>query len=121
MSQTSNWLSRAVSAAAASCGRSGRGSTLIIGSIWKSRTEGFSARIATIASMLAWISWRFIAAPRCFANGLKTPPSPPAQEKNEISLIGEIQGASLYSLSTRVAALANSRNELTNSAEKMSR
>ena len=108
MSHAANWLRRYASAfrdilfAVALAAR-----TLMIGSIWKIRMAGFTSRIAWIAWMVARTSCRFISSPRCFANGLKMPPSPPAQEKNEISLIGEISGASSYSLMCLAASVAN--------------
>ena len=94
-----------------------RGTTLIIGSIWKDANRGFISRIASIDSRLARTSWRFISLPRPCANGLKMPPSPPAQEKKEISLIGQTSGASVYSLMCSSASARMRRNGRRSGAE----
>jgi len=49
-------------------------------------------------------------SPRCCANGLNTPPSPPAHEKNEISLIGQMYGVASCSLSRFAASRAKAAN-----------
>src|SRR3954467_8476682 len=47
------------------------------------------------------------------------PPSPPAQEKKEISLIGQISGASIFLLSCSAAAVAKFVKRVTNSELKI--
>src|SRR5690349_14332889 len=114
------WVNGYSSAWLTSSARWLRGTTLIIGSIWKIVTAGFTSRIASIAWIAARTSCRFSSSPRCCANGLKIPASPAAHEKNEISLTGDRYGVGSYSLMYFVASRANATNRSTNWDEKMS-
>ena len=60
------------------------------GSGWRKRARGITSRMASMTSMVARTSCAFSSTPRAAWNGFRQRTSPPAQARNDISLMGAI-------------------------------